>query len=1531
MDSYRVFVSSPGDALRERQRLDLVVRRLNGEFAGQAQLVAVRWESSFYQAHATFQAQIPEAGACDLVVAIFRGRLGTELPPNFERMADGEPYPSGTAYEVLTAIDKRQHGAELPDVYVFRCPEPPSIKLDDAEGEAATRAQWERLKGFFARFFVTPEGRFKAAFQTFTDTDDFERQIERLLREWLSRKVLRGREAVWPIAIKGSPFPGLRAYEAKHAAVFFGRSRDTTRALDALCAAASHGTPFLLIVGASGSGKSSLLRAGIAPRLVTPGVVEAVDAWCLAEMRPGEGMQGPIAALASALMRKPAEAAADAGLPPALPEIAEGAYASDAELAGVLAHADAAAVKPIIEALGRVSTRLAQQERLAREARCDLVLLIDQLDELFAASVSEDERARFARLLAALAATRRVWIGVTLRADLYELMLREPSLFALKEQGSAFDLSPPGLAELAEIVRKPAELAGLVYERDATSGEGLDERLLRDADRPDMLPLLQLALARLFEARETRGEETLLTLRAYEAQGGLSGIIDRAGEEAIATLDAPAVACLPRLLRHLAEPSHGREGAASLTTRDARLAEAAPDAPSGTLVAALVEARLLQSRGEGGETVIRLSHQRVLTDWARSRASVEDSADFYRIREETEARRAAYEAAGRRAELLLPRGLPLAQAESMLRRYGEELSPQARAYVAASRRRAHRAQALTGLAACLFALLAVGAGIFAKVAADQRQAARLAEREAQAQRAIAERNLAAAETAIHGLTFDVAQGLRDVAGMRVETVHNVLERVRRSIDTLGEVATKDPVLLRDRAAMLQEFVTTYRQAGDLGAAEAAARESLGNFRRLADLDPDNPKYQHDLMVAENALSGIEAATGKRPAALAAAERGLGLARAVAAKHPDAPDAELDIASALNAIGGLKLAAADRGGALAAYDEALAIMRKLAARDPDNSEWLIDLSVSLDTRAELLLADKDAAGALAAHREALAIDRKFVSLRPDDGKWSVRLVSTLNGLADAELAVGDVPAALIADTEALAISRALVARDPGNLEWQRNLAVALGKLADAKLAAGDRDAAIAAYQQALDTVRAVAAHDPDNAEWQRGISVGLERLTDLKLKAGDFAGAKAGFDEILAIRRALSRRDPGNADWSYDLALALDRVAAVAMGQGDRDGALAIVRENIAVMQGVVARDPANAAFAQHLARSLEEVAGWRAQGDDPAAAASAWDEAAAMRRNLLAERPDDGARLDALILDLDILGGMRYLSNDYPKAAEAYGEEVALLRRRLALGRGAQAPDAGFADALDHLAATRDMLKDPSGELAARRESLAIRRALLEKGGGDAKSLAALGTDFGYVIDLIGTASGPEEAGAIAQEALSAAKVLTGAEPADVQRLGDVAQRLAGLANLRAAAGAKAEAILFDEEAAAVARRLQAMAPTDERPIMGLALLLDRIGDWKAELGDRQGALAASRELLATERRLLALHPGVPLWRVSLAYALVKTAEQSDDGAEALGEARAILKDLDGATLEPPLRNFMEMVDKRVASADGPKAKGAKP
>jgi eukaryotic-like serine/threonine-protein kinase len=285
--------------------------------------------------------------------------------------------------------------------------------------------------------------------------------------------------------------------------VFFGRAREIAHAVDQLKAAAERKTPFLLIVGAGGVGKSSLVHAGIVPRLTAPGVVADVDVWRVALLRPGA---------------RPLDALAEV----------------------------------------RALDRGREGEGAARAA---LLLVVDPLDDLFAADVTAAERAAFAAALRQLVASERVWVVATLRAAFYEACLAESDLKALKDAGAGFDLAAPDAAALAEIVRKPAQAAGLVFETDAT-GTSLDEVLLRDAAGADALPALQLTLQCLFAERQLIGQERRLTFAAYAAMGGAAGAIEHTAEAAFAELSDAERQALPPLLRRLVvradEPGSGR-------------------------------------------------------------------------------------------------------------------------------------------------------------------------------------------------------------------------------------------------------------------------------------------------------------------------------------------------------------------------------------------------------------------------------------------------------------------------------------------------------------------------------------------------------------------------------------------------------------------------------------------------------------------------------------------------------------------------------------------------------------------------------------------------------------------------------------------------------------------------------------------------------------------------------------------------------------------------------------------------------------
>ena len=652
---------------QERRRVDLLAQRLNAEYGATVRFETIRWETTYYKAHTTFQSQIPEASQCDIVVAIFWSRLGTELPSGFATMPDGEPYPSGTAYEVLSAIQARAT-QETPDVYVFKKTAEPMISLSDGKKLEVARDQWGRLAAFFQTWFVTPTGEFRAAFQTFDTTDEFERHFERLLRGWIDENVFgEHRVLAWPIELKGSPFCGLAPFEATHAPVFFGRSRDVARAIERIERAASVGVPFLLIVGASGVGKSSFVRAGIVPRLTGPGVVAGVDLWRVAIIRPGAK---PIESVAHAIFGNAAVPAESGTF--GLPEIARGDCSTWQKLADLLRTGTPAALDPILNALRRIGEQERQRHGHDHDVNCHLLLVIDQFDDLFAAG-RETDRTALAKLLASLLETHRVWIVGTLRADLYEQYVADPDLLALKRDGASYDLAPPGPAELAEIVRRPAEVAGLIYERSPRTGETLDEMLLEDAGSGDVLPLIEFTLQQLFNMRQAADGKQHLTIASYEALGGLDGAIERTGEDALKSINVAGIDALAELFRHLVGTTHSDDtmGTARtlLAVRSAALAEFPAGSQVRKIVDALIAARLLMTSEEGGVPAVRLAHQRVLRAWSRARAAVAANSDYYRVISEIRQQCRRWLDSGGKPSLLLPKDI-LSQVGGHARRFG---------------------------------------------------------------------------------------------------------------------------------------------------------------------------------------------------------------------------------------------------------------------------------------------------------------------------------------------------------------------------------------------------------------------------------------------------------------------------------------------------------------------------------------------------------------------------------------------------------------------------------------------------------------------------------------------------------------------------------------------------------------------------------------------------------------------------------------------------------------------------------------------
>jgi WD40 repeat protein len=505
-----------------------------------------------------------------------------------------------------------------------------------------------------------------------------------------------------PVTATVCPYKGLYAFQPDEAALFFGRSNLVEELTSRLV-----GSRVLAVGGPSGSGKSSVVRAGLIPALAR-GAVAGSENWPIALMTPGPDPLGEL----GHQLDKQVVRVVDAG-------------------DRVDLHGDPTAARGLAER--------------TTDATGGMVVCVDQFEELFTLVADPAERNAFVEALAAMCdpTDSRVRLVIAVRADFYGNCAMHEWL-ARRMTDNQVLVGPMTRVELRQAIELPARAAGLRLE------DGLVDRIIDDGGHePGGLPLVAHALVETWRRR--RGNT--LTIAGYTDAGGVTGAISQSAEATYGGLDDADAAAMRRLFLRLVNPGAGTADTRRRVDWTTATGDADPDAVRN-IISTLTELRLLTV----DEQHVEISHEALIQTWPRLRTWIDENRDALRTRQRLQ-RSAAEWCANDRDDDLLLRGTPLAQALEWSAAHPDLRSPDVEEFVVAgerrraaeeherenARRRSRRVRTAAVTVLATFAVVALVASLFAYVAARraERNQDEAERRFAQALAAIAEEQVEA--------------------------------------------------------------------------------------------------------------------------------------------------------------------------------------------------------------------------------------------------------------------------------------------------------------------------------------------------------------------------------------------------------------------------------------------------------------------------------------------------------------------------------------------------------------------------------------------------------------------------------------------------------------------------------------------------------------------------------------------------------------------------------------------------------------------
>ena len=795
-----------------------------------------------------------------------------------------------------------------------------------------------------------------------------------------------------PFWLNESPFRGLKQYKEEHQDIFFGRSKAVSDILSLIDYKDAGSSSLIMLLGQSGCGKSSIVNAGLLPKLIHP-------------YKPFKNQYLASYTFVSTTNEK---------------QSADKLFLSFLYNHKILSHQ--VSLNDYYDYINQDDEKLKDyiepnniEAYQGSDTSQQIIIFIDQLENVFSHEVSKKSIGNFFNIIASLLASKKCLIISALRNEYYQELTETHCYIKIRADAYHYDIPPLSYDEICDIVRKPVQAAGLMYEVGPQNNVSLDTYLINKAQSTQVsLPILQYTLWELFKNKNNN----TLTYSVYKNNGGMEGGLSTMAENTFLQLSPSSQVKFEELLHNLIQINPEAKDSARCNKAAIK---SFTDSDIKKIIETFTDKRLFKTEWINNESYLSITHDILIKNWQRLQDWVKKNISLLNSQHEVKVATNRWLHHERSKDFLLNAEQPIRAANTISENSQINLSADEKAFIAASNIKFSFAKRLKmGMMSSLLISLLLSTLLAVSINSKNQQIT------------ITKNN---AESLISFILYDLKDKLTPLG--RVDLLDLVGSKTIGYFASIGTDNLSPTSLLHWIEALHIVGEVSFTK-GDYDLAYNGFTKSEEIIASALNNDNDNIVLLEKYMLSNYWLGYINFIQNDFQLADIYMQKYLKLAQTLSLKQPEEHKWQLELSYALNNLGTLSVTTKQLKLANQYFTDSIAIKQKLLLKDPLDQLLIAEMADSVSWLGKIKQEEGDLRAKLKINQQSLSLSRKLILINPDSPQWSHRLSIALHRVALSFYDFADLTQAKKLIAESIALMESLVINDMDNFIYKKEL-------------------------------------------------------------------------------------------------------------------------------------------------------------------------------------------------------------------------------------------------------------------------------------------------------------------------------------------------------------------------------------------------------------------------------------------------------------------------------------------------------------